>query len=301
MGIVKDYIEKKHQKAEQKLMIGMYERSYNESRVKKPQLPDLKDFAELKKSDPEAYIEKIDSLAHMKASIDSAYAHFKETQYAPMSAKDVYYYVGTKLHDDWCKNNTFKFTDPARADRKWQFLSSEAIGWPEFKKDMKYVAIVVETIHPDCAYKDLEPEILNLYREKRSEWVLKPDEEKTAYEATRWISLSNQNNPPYLLPAFHKYIPKDIFVDGTGHDWSNVVGEPYKIKEYHDNTYIEYSDAVNEAIHQVTERMMSLPSLQSSPSKVEDYVRIEDIRASAEKEAASKKNESLVPNAEQER
>ena len=276
-------------------LIKMYEMSYAESRSRKSELPDLKEFAQLKRHDPKAYMDKLDELAHMKSSIDAAYKAYKEFEEAqrkcprPLTFGELYVYLGREVHDAWCRENNFKFNDPNRADRRWQFLSSEAIGWDEFKKDMKYCSIVVEvnSRNDRLSFKDREHEVFETYKERRSDYVIKTDAEKALIETRRWISLSNQNDIPRFLPdpAHHRY--NEPFAPGPDTGWKNVVGEPYRFTETRDGIYLKPSNAAEAVLAQNQLRVAGKdrPYLREFPEPVQNQtISIDQIKQMAEAE-----------------
>lgn len=272
--------------------VQLYETSYEESRSRKPQLPDLATMAELKQTDLAGYADKLDELAHMRSSIDAAYDKAKELQENglcsnvadPDDVAGAYYKVSEAVHDEWCKANTAKYSDPARTDRQWQFLSAQAIGWDEFRKDAKYSDIVLtamgypsitqnervgETTVEECVQERYEAHVLD-YRAL-------PDEGRIQYERDRWVRLTEENVAKYgskseqifvsdmpRAPKDYDYFKGALDIDYnepaglTPHDRPDrlMVGHPYDDSDFHDYQYFTPSDDVEKCIAQADERLI---------------------------------------------
>ena len=270
--------------------LACYEESYKESKSRKPELPDLESMADLKKQDPHAYADKLDELAHMRSSIDAAYEAAKKIPdfdrrhpSASVYGKS-YLTVGKAVHDAWCIDNSQKFSDPNRADRQWQHLSAEAIGHDEFVKDLKYVDIVMKQkgfpsymddkfVAQDGGTGYAKECVRDAYAVAVRSYEAKTPEEKRAFELDRWVSLSaekaikaratdpNYNSDEYTLaislPHSNEELNYPIYDGELIAGGKYIVGEPYKITEFHSCTYADKCDAVDVAMKQADGKFKS--------------------------------------------
>ena len=221
---------------EKKLLISMYEESYNQSREAHPEknLPSLDKvkapFLETKERD--GYIAKLDELAHMKASIDAAYNYAKKSDVFSYSEKFLINCM-TAIHNDWCFNNKEKFSDPNRADRQWQFLSAASIGWDEFKKDRKYADIVLEKMGL------ITPETERISDEDLQEYYEKNEYTPKAYNGwSIWEEAIRLAAMGIVTPTESEYNPRlrlvgDSFVEKVSAmiDQANEVQNKTKVAE----------------------------------------------------------------------
>ena len=280
-----------------KIKLACYEESYAESKSRKPELPDLESMADLKKQDPHAYADKLDSLAHMRSSIDAAYAAAKKIPDFDASNSDAgrvygdaYVTVGTAVHDDWCVSNNQKYNDPKRADRQWQFLSSEAIGYDEFVKDLKYVDIVMtkkgfpsymtdSTIGQNEASKSAKELVKYSFDVRQEMYNNMPSDDRRNFEIDRWSSLTKEKahrselytpNGQHPSDAYYLAIelPKsaDVQKDSNHHmciddfyeytDDKYFVGKPFEVSGFDGMyTHVFDCDAVDVAMKQAKDRL----------------------------------------------
>lgn len=212
---------------EKKLLISMYEESYNRSRETRPEknLPSLDKVKApfLETKDRDGYIAKLDELAHMKSSIDAAYNYVKRDDTSSYYSIPLLINCMKAVHDDWCLNNKEKFSDPGRTDRQWQFLSASSIGWSEFKKDRKYADIVLEKMglttpetkefpdNSDVTKKRIPDKDLQEYYEK---YVYLPgtDKVKTEKEAVRLAKMEIVSSAKVEYSPFFETV-KDSFTE----------------------------------------------------------------------------------------
>lgn len=289
---IRDGLKKMKDDAEERkdfeMKLACYEEYYRESKSRKPELPDLESMADLKKQDPNAYADTLDKLVHMRASIDAAYEAAKKVpNFDPKSSSagkdygDAYVQVGMAVHDDWCINNTQKYSDPKRADRQWQFLSSEAIGYDEFVEDLKYVDIVMtkkgypsfmknDFVAQDGDTLSAKDHVKSAFAAKQRAYEAKTPEERRAFELNRWVSLSakkaenaRKTDPDYdsdeytlatLLPHSDEELNYPVYDGELNAGGKYFVGEPYKITDFHSCTYVDKCDAVDKAMGQAEEK-----------------------------------------------
>ena len=180
--------------------VPLYEKSYNASRISRPEknLPDLQELKKKCHGNLKEYAEELDRLAHMRKSIDAAYnaalkvvRSIKDGRSCP--SEEAYIRVGEAVHDAWCIGEKKKYFDPGRNGKQWQFLSSMAIGWTEFEKDMKYVSIALEALgYP--SFMSIRDTVEGYYETKASALSITPES-----EAKRWEELY-QGEAPGTVP-----------------------------------------------------------------------------------------------------
>lgn len=196
---IKEYLSNKikefMENAELKRRIPLYEESYRESQSRKPELPELESLADIKKKKPEEYVKQLDELAHMRSSIDAALDAAIIAKEKGLPPADATVFIGKAVHDAWCCANKQKFTDEKRTDRKWQFLSSEAIGWQEFEKDLKNVLIAMQKVGFSIPEMYAVKAAYDIQHEKYRS--LTPEERRIS-ELTRWINLSQKVATDFL-------------------------------------------------------------------------------------------------------
>ena len=113
-----------------------------------------------------------------RASIDAAYdmaksldmsGDIKAAKTNPEAAGYVYFEVARNVHDAWCMRNDESFRDKSREDRRFQFLSSEAIGWEEFKKDMEFASAALESFGVP-PFRHVEVSVKQFYESRREDY-----------------------------------------------------------------------------------------------------------------------------------
>ena len=242
--------------------IELYEESYRQSKVKHPDYPDLEDseLSKLKWSDREAYVKRLDEIAHMKDSIDAAYNSAKESKSYGHDPVSAYLDGACDVHDAWCKNKRGSFGERNRAGQAWQYLSMQAIGWEEVRKDMKYVSIALEAEgYPP--FSDVEDAVKAKYEDIRATYLTLTPEKRRAFEANRWIDLSKEivrdtpsdklnTNAAYLAGALPDYEDEleDKWIEDGDVDESYIVGSPYHFPTFHESTFIEKNDSYIDSV-----------------------------------------------------
>lgn len=83
--------------------------------------------------------------------------HFEDSGDESLENKEKYILdVLSDIHDDWCAKNEAKFFDMNRANKRYQFLKLEAIGFNEATSDLLFVEPILKKIGMDVNIDNLE-------------------------------------------------------------------------------------------------------------------------------------------------
>lgn len=242
---------------EKKLLISMYEESYEMSREEHPEknLPSLEEVKApfLESMDRDGYIAKLDELGHMKSSIDAAYNYLKNHTLGRTIGTYIFY-ACCAVHDNWCINNRHKYRDPSRADRQWQFLSGKVIPWEELSKDLKYVFIAAEKMENEAF---IRTQTRQIFEEHAKHGYLLKSGYNPDNELNRWYRLSGLAKMPEFSESAVKildgYSGQKVFthgileipetpVDSTAKEIaSQMVGSPLAFEEVDDKVVFKKS------------------------------------------------------------
>lgn len=79
-----------------------------------------------------------------------------------IDAKDLTIYALNEVHNEWVKNNKYKFADKKR----WfQFLPLEYLGWKEVDKDFIYVKPIIESLRKEVSPETIKTKYLTKVNE----------------------------------------------------------------------------------------------------------------------------------------
>ena len=186
---------KKEAKQELKDLANLYEVAYERARTKHPEYPELKTFAWEKSQNLEEYANDIGyGYSTCASSLKAAYMAIKKAvkENPDISAKELYIVAGKEIHDDWCVDNQHKYHDPLRADRQWQFLSSEAIGWDEFSKDLVYAEIAMKYLGYPALDDEFSKEVKSAFNAGKLKLDNMSYKDQIATEIDRWVDLNKE-------------------------------------------------------------------------------------------------------------
>lgn len=258
-----------------------------------PSLSD-EDMSALKRLDTIEYVEKLDSMAHMKSSVDAAYDAAIKAKQEGLSTGDAYLDVGIAVHDAWCIEHRHQFESPKKDAEAYQYLSTESLGWDEFKKDMKYASVALQAFgYPE--FTNVEDLVKSHYDAMRAEYMKLDPEAKESFEGNRWIDLtwkaaddavkeglvSDRDDSVYTAHAVSSYEdlkkPSGCWVyDGEmPTDSEFIVGHPFYFTDFHDITFAAPSPMLKEVIAQ-SEARFEKPQPQRRLIELDDKAADEE-------------------------
>ena len=88
------------------------------------------------------------------------------------------------IHNSWIRTNPEKYFDKKRRDKRFMFMPVEFIGWEEAKKDLIFLAPILEAIGFEV-YEDLLEEI---YKKARERFVFSRKEGMVKYVTHRIVN-----------------------------------------------------------------------------------------------------------------